>query len=706
MSTYKVTNLDCPVCAAKVEEGLRKFPGVKSASIDFATLSLKLEAEDHAAALAAAARLEPGLVFEKSAGPLAPAIEETGAYRPRREAALLGAALVLAIAGWVLAPAFGRIGAPWLSLALYLAAWALAGWNVALGAARELFRGQPMGELFLMTVATIGAFALGEYEEAVGVMVFYKVGELLQEGATLKSRRSIRALLALRPDSARVRRSGAWVRVAPEAVEVGEEVLVRPGERVPLDAEVLEGSGSVDTAAMTGESVPRAVGPGDAVLSGFIVRDAALVMRAQKSAGESSAARIVELVENAAHAKAPTERLVARFARYYTPAVVGLAAAVALLPPLLFRGQSFADWGYRALVMLVISCPCALVVSVPLGYFGGLGGAARRGILVKGANVLDALAEASVVVLDKTGTLTRGVFELRAVQSATPGGADQLLALAASAESRSTHPAARALVAAAEKRGLSLAEPVGLSERAGKGLEAMVNGRAVLVGTALFLAERGVALPPVAFAEDVSGATIVHAAVDGSWAGRFLLGDELRADAAEAVRRFRAAGVRRVELLSGDAEAPVRAAAEAVGADSAAWELLPEDKLRRLEKLIAEERARDPKGKVLFLGDGINDAPVLARADCGIAMGGAGADVAVETADAVLMTDEPSRAAEAVERAKRTRTIVVQNIIGALLVKGAFLALGAAGEAPMWIAVIGDVGVALAAVLNSTRAMR
>lgn len=706
MSTYKVSNLDCPVCAAKVEEGLRKFPGVKSASLDFATLSLKLEAEDHEAALAAASRLEPGLAFEKSSGPLAPALEETGEYRPRREAALLATALALAVAGWSLAPAFGRLGAPWLSFALYLAAWALAGWNVALGAARELLRGQPLGELFLMTVATIGAFALGEYEEAVGVMVFYKVGELLQEGATLRSRRSIRALLALRPDAANARRSGEWVRVAPEEVAIGEEVLVRPGERVPLDGEVLEGSGSVDTSALTGESVPRAVGPGDPVLSGFIVRDAALVVRAAKVAGESSAARIVELVENAAHAKAPTERLVARFARYYTPAVVGLAAAVAFLPPLLFEGQTLAVWGYRALVMLVISCPCALVVSVPLGYFGGLGGAARRGILVKGANVLDALAQASMVVFDKTGTLTRGVFELRAVESAEPGGADALLALVASAESRSTHPAARALVAAAGKRGLSLYEPEALAEHAGKGLEAKVAGRAALVGTALFLAERGVSLPPAAFKPDSSGATIVQAAVDGVWAGRFLLGDELRADAVEAVRRFRAAGVRRVGILSGDAELPARAAAEAVGADSVAWELLPEDKLRRLEELIAEERARNPKGKVLFVGDGINDAPVLARADCGIAMGGAGADVAVETADAVLMTDEPSRAAEAVERARRTRAIVVQNIAGALAVKGVFLALGATGEAPMWLAVIGDVGVALAAVLNSTRAMR
>ncbi|HOX48085.1 MAG TPA: heavy metal translocating P-type ATPase [Spirochaetales bacterium] len=743
MTSYRLKGLDCPTCAGALEEGLRKLEGVSSASVDFGSLSLKIEAEDLAAVEAAIPRLEPGVTAERlgaggrgagrpgggqAAGgasvrasggcggepgscPSCSSCADSGApgeaeggFSLRRELALFGASALVAAAAFALektgaAAGLGRAGrlAPPL---LYLAAYLLAGWNVVAGAFRNILRGRVFDELFLMTIATFGAFAIGQFEEAVGVMVFYKIGEMLQESAAEKSRASVRGLLSLRPDRARLRRDGDWALLPAGEAEIGEEYLVLPGERIPLDGTVVGGEAFVDTQALTGEPVPRRAAPGTEILAGTLALDGALTARAARLAGESSAARIADLVENASHAKARTERFVTRFARVYTPIVVVLAALVAFLPPLLL-GQSLAAWAYRALVMLVISCPCALVVSVPLGYFGGLGGAARRGILVKGATVLDALAEAKTVVFDKTGTLTKGVFKVLAVEPAAGRSEAELLELAAAAESRSRHPIAASIREAARERGLSDGtedEASLVREFPGMGVVAELGGRRVVAGNARALELEGVGLG----AYEAEGTT-VHVAVDGAYAGRLLIGDEAKPDAARAVAELARLGVGRSAMLTGDEEKAALPLAALLGVGEVHAGLLPGGKLAILERIIAETNAAG--GKTIFVGDGVNDAPVLARADVGVAMG-AGADAAVESADLVLMTDEPSRVAEAVARARRTRRIVRQNIVFSLAVKAGFLALGAMGVAVMWEAVIADVGVALLATLNATRAMR
>ncbi|HOX11983.1 MAG TPA: heavy metal translocating P-type ATPase [Spirochaetia bacterium] len=625
-----------------------------------------------------------------------------------REGLFLGAAALVAGAGFLLESGLtGGPDAKPLVLALFVAAYLLAGWNVIAGAVRNLLAGRPFDELFLMTVSTIGAFLIGHPEEAVGVMVFYKIGELLQESAALRSRRSIRAVLALRPDSARVLRDGRPVVVRPEEVRVGEPVRVRPGERVPLDGVVEHGEGWVDSSALTGESVPRRALPGVEILAGSIAREGELTVRVIRPASESYAARIADLVENASHAKARPERFITRFARWYTPAVVAAAAGLAFLPPLLVPGQSLSDWVYRALVMLVISCPCALVLSVPLGYFAGLGGAARRGILVKGSQAFEALAEARTVVFDKTGTLTRGEFEVRAVIPRDGRSEREVLEGAVRAESGSNHPIAAALRREAGRRGLPPAPeagaPVYRRETAGRGVSARDGESHVLAGSAAFLAEEGIALPEAPPEPELGAGTEVLVAADGSYLGRILLGDSVKPDAREALDRLRSQGIRRFVLLTGDARGPAHEAASELGIGEVHFGLLPHEKLERMETLLAK-RNGEPGG-ILFVGDGINDAPVLARADVGVAVG-TGADAALETADAVLMSDRLSALPEAVFRARKTRGIVRQNIVFALGFKLVFLALGAAGFADMWLAVVADVGVALTAVLNSVRALK
>lgn len=628
--------------------------------------------------------------------------EGEGEYSMKREIAFMAGAVALFGAG-LLAKAGGPLAMqslPFLPDALFILAYLLAARDVLAGAAKHIFKGQVFDELFLMSIATLGAIAIGRYEEALGVMVFYKVGEALQEKASEKSRSSVRELLALRPSEARLRRKGAWVLVDPEEAAEGDEFMVMPGERVPLDGRVVAGESFVDSSALTGESLPRRVGPGDELLAGTVVTDGSIEAVALKAANQSAAARIIELVEGASRSKSRAARFITRFAAVYTPIVVGAAALLAFVPPLFF-GQSLADWAYRALVLLVISCPCALVISVPLCYFCGMGGAAKRGILVKGAETLDALAKARTIVFDKTGTLTAGSFELRSIEAQPGFGEDEVLALAAAAESRSRHPLAVSIRAAAAARGLSVGvedEASNIEERPGAGVVAYVGGRRVLAGN-----DRLLELEGVAHGARASGGTTINVAVDGVLAGRITAGDAPKADAKAALEELRELGAGDMIMLTGDARSAAEPIAAELGIGEVAAELLPGDKLAYLERAVARTAAAG--GSTVFVGDGVNDAPSLARADVGVAMG-AGSDAAVEQADLVLMTDELLRLPEALRRARRTRAVVTQGIIMCLVIKAAFLALGALGMAQMWEAVIADVGVAILAILNALRAMR
>jgi Cd2+/Zn2+-exporting ATPase len=614
----------------------------------------------------------------------------------RRELMVLGGGALLLVLGITLRGTIKASPWPWLIWVLFGAAYLLSGANVLVAAARDIARGRVFDENFLMTVATLGAFAINQPIEAVAVMLFWKTGEILQGLSVQRSRRSIRGLLELRPDSARRRGSESLV-VRPEEIAVGEEIVVRAGERIPLDGIVLSGNGFVDTSALTGEPVPRQVVPGGEVLAGFISMDGSIEIRVSRVAGESSAAKIISLVEGASRAKAKTEQFISRFARLYTPAVVGAAALIAFLPPLLLPGALLHDWVYRALTLLVISCPCALVISIPLGYFGGVGGASRHGILVKGAAYLDTLAHVRTVVFDKTGTLTRGIFKVLSLQPRNGISGSDLLRYAALAEAHSNHPIAASLRAA---YGLPLdgSPAADYREVSGQGVFASVGGHAVMAGNDRLLHRQDIAHDTCC----IDG-TAVHVSVDGTYAGYIVIGDESRPGAREAISGLRSLGVQRTVLLTGDGEDAARRTAAELGIDEVHADLLPAGKVEALEKLM---RGAGRNARTAFVGDGINDAPVLARADVGIAMGRSGADAAVETADVVLMSNNPGKVAEAISRSRRTRAIVVQNIVFALGVKGIFLALAAVGVATMWEAVIADMGVALAAILNAARAFR
>ncbi len=586
-------------------------------------------------------------------------------------------------------------GRPEWQLAFCLGAWGFAGIDVLTKAVKGLTRGALLDENFLMSAATLGAFALGQYPEGAAVMLFYQIGEAFQERAAGNSRRSIKALLAARPAFARLLRGGRWVRIAPEEAVPGDTLAVYPGERVPLDAVITEGEGFADTSALTGESVPKRLKPGDTALGGFVCKDGALTLRVLRPYGQSASAKVLELVEHAASKKAKAEHFISRFARWYTPAVVGAAVLLAVIPPLAFADARFQTWAYRALVFLVISCPCALVLSVPLGFFGGLGGAAKNGVLIKGGNYLEALSRLKVLAADKTGTLTQGVFEVTSVVPAAGVTREELLRLCALAEHASSHPVAAALRRAwGEDIDPSRVREV--RETAGKGVSARVDGRLTLVGKAAYLQENGIQIPP----SETDG---ICCAADGVFIGRAVIADRVKQDAPQAVRALKRLGVERVVLLTGDNAVEAAAVAQKVDAPYYYADLMPAEKVALLEEL---QKTLPKGGTLAFAGDGINDAPVLARADVGIAMGALGSDAAVEAADVVLMTDEPLKIAEAVDSARFTLRVVRQNIVFALAVKAAILALGAAGEATLWEAVFADVGVSVAAVLNSVRPLR
>lgn len=607
------------------------------------------------------------------------------------------AAAVLLAGAWLVERYAGL--KTWQLLLVYLVPYLVVGWETLREAAEGLTEGEALGEDFLMSIATVGALCIGflpgaepQFAEAVFVMLFFHVGELFEGIAEGRSRRSIAHLMDIRPDTAHVERGGELLTVDPAEVAVGEVLVVRVGEKVPMDGTVLEGESTLDTAALTGESLPRTVRPGDALLSGCVNLSGVLRMRVEKTFGTSTAAKILELVEHAAENKSRSEHFITRFARVYTPIVVGAAVLLAIVPTLL--GGTFSMWLYRALTFLIVSCPCALVLSVPLAFFGGIGGASRRGILVKGANWMEVLAGLDTVSMDKTGTLTEGVFAVTAVH---PEQLDEteLLHLAAHVERHSTHPIAQSLRKAYpdEQDDCSVTE---VREIAGQGVQATVNGRTVCVGNARMMQAVGAAWQPC----EKSG-TIVHVSIDGIYAGHIVISDRVKSDAAAAVREMREAGIRRVVMLTGDAEPVAAEVAAAVGIGEYRAGLLPDGKVAAVEELLAEKQ-----GALAFVGDGINDAPVLARADVGIAMGGLGSDAAIEAADVVLMDDKPSKIAEAVRIARRTIRIARQNIVFAIGVKLLVLALASVGLAEMGLAVFSDVGVTVLAVLNSMRTLR
>ncbi|WP_334074791.1 heavy metal translocating P-type ATPase [Paenibacillus sp. A14] len=733
---FLLEGLDCANCAMKIENGIQKIDGVSSCSVNFVNKTLTMEmAMEQSEEIMDLARkkirtLEPDVrvVEQGTAGAQAGSRQgksakpggvhnhghthdhdhahehgmeaaddghghshDHGAQSIRTMAVRLVAGLVIGTAA--LGLALGRE----LELLLYLAAYLIVGGDIVLKALKNIVRGRVFDEYFLMSIATIGAFVIGEYPEGVAVMLFYQVGELFQSIAVNRSRKSISALMDIRPDFANLKSGDEILRVSPEEVQIGDWIMVRPGEKVPLDGKVIEGSSAMDTSALTGESMPREVAAGDDVLSGFINKNGVLTIEVTKEFGESTVAKILDLVENASSKKAPTENFITKFARYYTPFVVIVAVLLAVLPPLILSGATFADWVYRALVFLVISCPCALVVSIPLGFFGGIGAASKNGVLVKGSNYLEALNDVKYVVFDKTGTLTKGAFQVGGIYPQNGWTEQELLRQAAFAEMHSTHPIAESI---REAYGQELNEALlaNYNEISGYGIQVMFEGREVLAGNAKLMKREN-----IKFTAPTELGTIVHVAIGKQYAGYLVIADEVKEDAAKAVRSLKRLGVKKIVMLTGDIKAVGEDIGKKLGVDEVRAELLPQHKVEELEKI---DREKSRKEKIVFVGDGINDTPVLARADVGVAMGGLGSDAAIEAADIVIMTDEPSKLSSAIYIAKRTRRIVWQNIIFALLIKAVFLLLGAFGIATMWEAVFSDVGVTLLAVLNAMRVLR
>ncbi|MBO8166086.1 MAG: cadmium-translocating P-type ATPase [Kosmotoga sp.] len=684
---YRVKNLDCASCAAKIEQAAKE-KGMDM-SLNFATQTLIADEHEIIEIQKLAKRIEPEVAFESEAGNS----ESNGDLRKQ--------IITLAISGILFAVALiNRFFISFMPLqvntVLFLTAYIISGWRVLLAAVKNILHGNFFGENFLMSVATLGAIAIGEFPEAVAVMIFYSVGELFEDLAVGKSRRSIRSLLALKANYTNLLSDGQIKRVPPETVNPGQIILVNPGERIPLDGVVVKGESFLDTSALTGESVPRKVKVRDEVLSGMINTSGLLRIEVKKSFENSYVSKILELVENAASKKAPTEKFITKFSKYYTPFVVFGAAAIAFLPPLFIPGASLALWIQRALVLLVISCPCALVISIPLGYFGGIGRASKNGVLIKGSNFLDALKNVDTVVFDKTGTLTEGVFEVADVKTFNGYSKEEVVEFAAKAEIHSNHPVAKSIRDYGKDFLENPNQVNDYKEIPGQGVIATISGKRVHVGNQKLLK-----LHNIEPADEEKVDAVVYVAIDGKYAGSITISDRIKTDAKKAIEELRKQGVKKIAMLTGDSQIVAEKVASELGIDEYYAELLPEDKVAILERLKGKS-----KGKVAFVGDGINDSPVLARADVGVAMGGLGSDAAIETADVVIMDDKPSKLSQAMKTASFTHNIIWQNILFALGVKGLFIALGTVGQATMWEAVFADVGVALLAVLNATRVLK
>ncbi len=698
--TYLLKGLDCPNCSAKIEREVGGLASVHTSTVNLMKQTLTVELDDASAAgflktlETVVHSHEPDVIVtdldeipsEKSADTAASSIPSK-IIRLTLGFVLFAIGLLL---NYTAATSFP------IHLPVLLIAYILLGYDVIWNAFRNLIQGRLLDENFLMSISSIGAFLLGDAPEAVAVMLFYQIGEFFQDLAVDRSRKSIADLMDIRPDTATVNRHGTWMTVSPDLVQPGDTILVKPGEKIPLDGVLLDGESTLDTKALTGESKPHTVRPGDEILSGCVNGSGVLTVRVTKTYGESTVAKIIDLVENASSSKAKTENFITKFARYYTPAVVLAAALLAILPPLLFNG-AWSEWVRRGFVFLVVSCPCALVISIPLTFFGGIGAASRHGILIKGGNYLEALNNVRTIVFDKTGTLTRGTFEVTEILPAVEAAPEEILHIAAATEQFSTHPIAKSILAACNTP-VNLSALTDYTEIPGQGIRGNLDRKLVLVGNARLMESEHIAYTPCEKA-----GTKVYVAVNHTCLGCILIADELKPDSKSTIRTLKNLGITKTILLTGDEESIARSVAADLAIDEYHAGLLPADKVKILEQIDL----RKPKSTHLaFVGDGINDAPVLARADVGIAMGGLGSDAAIEAADIVLMTDEPSKLTEAIGIARATRRIVVQNIVFALTIKVLFLILGAFGIAGMWEAVFGDVGVALIAVCNAMRILK
>ena len=706
-----IEGLDCPNCAAKVERKINTLEGIKEATVDFLGKKIVVLADEISEnelvelIQTEVDKIEDGVkvfVPKVQAGESSSEGEDTGKIKKKL---LIGG--VLFVLG-IFVPKTLFIP----KLVIFLVSYLVIGGDVLLSAFKNILNGQVFDENFLMAIATVGAFAIGEYPEGVAVMLFYQLGELLQGIAVNNSRKSIVSLMDIRPDYANIKVGEGIKKVSPEEIKVGEIIVVKPGEKVPLDGKIVKGASTFDTSALTGESLPREAKAGDDVLSGFINKNGLIEIQVAKVFSESTVSKILYLMENAGSKKSKTENFITKFARYYTPAVVITALIVAIFPPLLIQGATFSDWIYRALIFLVVSCPCALVISIPLGFFGGIGGASRHGILIKGTNYLEVLNNLESVVMDKTGTLTKGIFKVTEVNAEnnikindfqnnkTELTKPLLLKYAAHIEKFSNHPIAQSIVAEYENSVSKVDENVvkDFEEISGFGIKVNINNHQFLAGNSKLMN-----LGNITFDKKENLGTAIYLAADGKYIGNILISDEVKEDSARAIKGMKENGVKEIVMLTGDNEAIGKNIAEKLGIDKVFTELLPNEKVEKLEEIY---KTKSEKGKIAFVGDGINDAPVLARADLGIAMGGAGSDAAIEAADVVIMNDEPSKIVTAIKIAKKTKEIVWQNITIAFAVKIIVMILGLFGDATMWEAVFADVGVALLAVLNATRVLR